>query len=314
MLYLTTRDNREAFTAYRALTEDVAQDNGLYIPMRLPKFERSFLSEFSGKSTCEIMAYILNQFFSADLQATDISCCIGNTPLELSESGRKTYIAEAWHNPGRSYEYAVTSISNRLMFPLKASVSSWTRIAVGIAYMFCVYAELCRDGLIGKNRCFDVCVPDDDFSLAIAALYAKKMGISIGKIVVSAGDNSAIWDLINHGQMITGLLDSNQKLTMERLIYCVLGQEEARSYAAACDRKGVYTIPLEMTGLLPENMFGSVVGAERIRSTIERLFNTHGYLLSDNSALCYAGLQDYRAKTGQGSVAVLFGSVRPESD
>lgn len=314
MLYLTTRDHRDAFTAYRALTEDAAKDGGLYIPMRLPLFDQASLSPLVENPFSETVAAVLNQFFSANLNAWDIECCIGKDPLKLSVVGRKTLIAEVWHNYGRSYEYAVSSISDRLLSPLKAPVSSWTRVAIGIAFAFGMFTELCRNDIIDQCDAIDVCVPDGDYSLPAAMLYAKQMGLPIGKIIISSGANSAIWDLINHGQMSTVLLNCVQKLAMERLICCTVGQNEVVSYSAACDRHGVYSVPEDKMDALPGVLFGSVVGKERIRSTIDNVYNSNGYVLSENTALCYAGLQDYRAKTGQGGLAVLFGASRPESD
>ena len=40
MLYVTTRNNRDAYTAQRVLRENRGPDGGLYVPFREPVFSR----------------------------------------------------------------------------------------------------------------------------------------------------------------------------------------------------------------------------------------------------------------------------------
>ena len=46
MLYVTTRDSRDAYTANRALSENRGPEGGFYVPMRLPHFEAEELKGF----------------------------------------------------------------------------------------------------------------------------------------------------------------------------------------------------------------------------------------------------------------------------
>lgn len=313
MLYLSTRDSNETYTAQKALTQDHAADGGLYIPFKLPEIDEQQLDNFVKNGFCYSVAEILNRLFPCRFSAWDVETCIGRTPVKIGNPGRKTLIAETWYNPGGCYDYAVKSISDKLRGENGVPVSSWTRVAVSIAFTFGIYAELIRSGLLPSAEPFDVCVNDGDMSFPAAVLYAKQMGLPIDKHVVSSMDNSALWDLVNHGQLGTSLLKPVQKIGTERLICTLLGQDQTDSYAAACQRHGVYTAPEESMSSLSENMFASVVGKDRIESVIGNVFKTSGYMLASDAAVCYGGIQDYRSKTGQGRLAVLIGLTAPKA-
>lgn len=313
MLYLSTRDAHEAFTAHKALSEDNAPDGGLYIPFKLPEIDTSQLECFIKAGFCHTVAEILNRFFACRLSAWDVETCIGRTPVKIGNPGRKTLIAESWYNPGSCYDYTVETINDKLCGIMHAQVCSWTRVAVSIAFTFGVYGELIRSDLLHRGESFDICVNDGDMSFPAAILYAKQMGLPINKLVVSSIDNSALWNLVNHGQLGTSLLKPVQKIGAERLVCGLLGQDQVESYAAACQRHGVYTAPEERMPYLSEVLFASVVGKDRIEPVIGNVFKTSGYMLASDAAVCYGGIQDYRSKTGQGRLAVLFGLTAPKA-
>lgn len=313
MLYLSTKDPHEAFTAYKALTDDIAVDGGLYIPFKLPEIDAAQLDNLIDSSFCHTVAEILNRFFSCKLSAWDMETCIGRKPIRIGNPGRKTLVAEAWYNPGNCYEYAVETINDKLCGISHAPVRSWTRVAVGIAFAFGVYCELIHNDLLDRNEYFDICVNDGDMSFPAAILYAKQMGLPINRIVISSKDNSALWDLVNHGQLGTSLLKPVQKIGAQRLICGLLGQDQIESYTAACQRHGVYLAPEEKVSGLSDIIFASVIGKERIESVANNVYKTCGYSLASDTAVCYGGIQDYRSKTGQGKPAVLFGLTAPNA-
>ena len=312
MRYMTTRTPEDCYTPQQVLMEDTAPDGGLFIPAQLPHFDDEQLAALVEEGFCGAVAGVLNQLLGTDINAWDVGFSVGRTPVKFSGVGRKVLVAEAWHNPGLSYSYAVSGINGRIMNDRNAPVSSWTAVAVGVAYLLGIYAELLRDRKDEQTDFIDICISDGNFTLPTAALYAKQMGLPVGKVIVSSGASSAVWDLINRGQMGTSLLQQSQKIGMERLIYSAFDHEQVSSYVAACQRHGVYSVPEEKLDELPQMMFGAVVSDDRTRSIIGNVFKSFDYKLSNDTAVCYGGVQDYRAKTGQGRLALIFGTCKPE--
>ena len=60
MLYVTTRDNRETYTANRALTESRGPDGGFYVPFRMPVFSEEEIRSLGDKSFGQCVSEVLN--------------------------------------------------------------------------------------------------------------------------------------------------------------------------------------------------------------------------------------------------------------
>ena len=99
MLYVTTRNNRDAFTAQRALTENRGPDGGLYLPFREPSFSPEELTELLEQPFNQCVAQVLNLLFRKGLTAWDVDFAAGKNPVRLKELGQRIFVAEAWHNP-----------------------------------------------------------------------------------------------------------------------------------------------------------------------------------------------------------------------
>lgn len=313
MLYVTTKGVNDAFTAYKALTENTASDGGMYIPFSLPLFDKQQIDEIVSLGFCECVAAILNRFFPSRLSAWDVETCIGRNSVRIAAAGRKILIAETWYNPGASYEYAVSALNDKLLGEHRICACSWVRVAIGIAYLFALYGQMRQANTISADDSIDISVREDDFSLPVAALYCSMMGLPFGRIIVCSSRNSAIWDLVNHGKIGTSLLLPEQKTAFERVVFCLLGKEQVELYSSACQRHGVYAVPDDRFEILPRKLFGAVVGNERIDSIISNVFKTNGYKLSSDAAVCFGGVQDYRAKTGQGGLTLIWSSDAPDS-
>ena len=66
MLYLTTRDKHDTFTAHRALQENTAPDGGCYAPISFPVYESKQLASIREKSFGQNVADILNILIERD--------------------------------------------------------------------------------------------------------------------------------------------------------------------------------------------------------------------------------------------------------
>ena len=167
---------------------------------------------------------------------------------------------------------------------------------------------------VKEGETFDIAVNAGDLTAPMAAWYARKMGLPLGMILCGCSENSGIWDLIHHGQFSTGssicqsrLPEADLPLTegLERLIYEILGMEEADHYRQICERKGTYQLLPERLGMLAEGLYGAVVGFRRIGDTVRSLYRTNGYIASPYTALSAGALQDYRAATSESRLTLV---------
>lgn len=291
MLYRTTRSTDLCETAHRALCASRAPDGGVYLPLRFPQIAREKLH------TCPPgawMAEILNLFFPAKLAEQTLSLLMGRRPIRLTALHHRITAAECWHTPERSLSQTVSRLSVYLGGPEAAS--SWTRIAVRIGVLFWIFSELDAESDV------DVALPGGDLTDGMAAWYAREMGLPIGTIVCAA-ESGVLWELVNHGELHT---DTALPAELERLIEAAFGTEETARYLDALRCGGCYRPPADRLEQLREGFYAAVVSQDRQRS-LSRLASRPGaYPFDADSALAFAGLQDFRTHSGERRSALLL--------
>jgi len=311
MLYVSTRNRAEVFTAHRALHEDLAPDGGRFVPFRLVTCSADELAQFKERSFGDTVAHILNLFFAVRLNGWDVDTCIGRSPVKLVALGRRTVVGEIWHNPDSAYAYIENSLYCK-MTGIASATTDWARIAIRIAVLFGLFGELAKTGVTS----FDIAVTAGDFSLPMAAWYARMMGLPIGMIICSCSENGSVWDLIHRGEYNTSTvkmkiplpqLDVVHPVGLERLIFGTLGDNEVLKYLSVSQKGSVYHLSdAEALAKLNDKLYACVVGEKRVDAVISSVYRTNDYIMDPYTALSYGGLQDYRAKTGENRTTLLL--------
>lgn len=324
MLYLSTKNQYDTYTAYRAIHSDAAPDGGMYVPFRLPHLDADAVRSLSQKSTCANMAEILNLFFGTGITELDLEYVLGRNHTRLSTMAHRVIIGELWHNVQWNYENTVRAVSDTLRREGMGDLpSDWVETAVRIASIFALYGQTVAEGVLEQGEMLDIAVPVGDFSAPMAAWYARKMGLPIGVIICGCNENSALWDLMNLADMSTGdtvaetltpLCDHQVPPGLPRLVFETLGLNEALRFDEVC-KKGRHFAPAEdQFDLIKSGFFTAVSSISRIDSVIRNVNSTTGYVLSPYDALAYGALLDYRSKSGQGSTCLLISERCPICD
>lgn len=322
MLYVTTRDKNDAFTAYRALGEDRGPDGGFYVPFQLPHFDREQINELKNKSFGQNVADILNLMFSARLDGWDVDFCIGRYPTRQVAMSHRIVFAELWHNPDMDFARVVRNLTSRIrgIEDTTGEPSNWAKIAVYIAVLFAVFGELEQGNDVDCDRPVDVAVPTGDFSVPMAVWYAREMGLPIANIVCGCNENSSAWDLLHHGQIHTDAVavktatpdcDFAVPAELERLISAVLGTKEALQFLDTCAAGKVYKPPVLQFEDLRRGMYAGVVSKQRMESLISSVYRTNTYILDPYTALAYGSLQDYRTRYAESRTALVISTCSP---
>lgn len=294
MLYVSTRNPANTYTAHRAIYEATPPEGGLYAPFHLPKFSQEEMNELRSGSCAQAVTQILNSLFSLRLDQENVADVIGRAPFRLAEMSHKLIIAEGFQNPAGSFSYLIKGLYN-LMTDGKSRGKmpvGWPYIGIQIALLFGVFTE-------EKNRLrtFDVAVSSGDFAELTAVCYARDMGLPIARIVCTGVDDSYIWDLLNKGSCPV-VKDGY----FESFLYYLFGSVEGDSIA----------VDEEKQAFLNDKFSAAVVGGDRAASVVTSMYRSNGYALSADAALAYGGLQDYRAATGVSNDTLILAKVKPE--
>ncbi len=318
MLYISTRNTVDVYTAHRALHETRAPDGGFYVPFRLPVFTVEELSAIKAQSPGDSVAQILNLFFGMRLNGWNVECAVGRSVFKLEAIGHRLVIAEIWRNPEGSDSYLFKRLYALLCGDEMEGrlPSGWAYIAIEIALLFGIYSAMKNVPESG----FNMAVTSGAFADATAIQFAAHMGLPINITICTCNENSAVWDFINRGELTTNPavvktdlleLDVSQPAYMEFFIFKKLGIVEVQRYLGACKLKATYYIDELQLETLNENLFSAVVSTNRVGVITTSMYNTNRYSMDPYTALVYGGLQDYRARTGENKYTLILAKQSP---
>lgn len=295
------------------------------MPFQMPELNREQILALKDKTFGQIVADILNLFFSARLDGLDVDFCVGRYPVKLIAMSHRIVIGETWHNPDWSFGRMVRNLSGRIRGTEDTpdQPTNWAEISVRIAVLFGLFGELERVGIADPDHPIDLSVMAGDFSAPMSAWYAREMGLPIANIICSSNENAAVWDLIHHGELRTNQplietqipqADISLPSDLERLIYHTLGRVEVHRYLQTVQRGGTYVPPVDRFETLRKGIYAAVISGRRTESIIPSVYRTSTYLLGPGSALAYGGLQDYRASTGETRPSMILTEKSPMLD
>ena len=325
MLYITTRSKNDPQTTRKSLASDRGTDGGLYIPFQMPTYTEDEIAALADKTFGQCVADVLNQFFGCKLTSSDVDFTIGRLPLKFTSMNHRILVAELWRNIMRDFSWTEKALCDLICVNLSCapSCTSWMKIAVRVAVLFGIFGELLGNGAVSHVNKIDVSVPTMDFSVPMAVWYARSMGLPIGNIICSCNENSGLWELLHLGEMrmdtpvvatTTPMADIAVPAELERLVYAVGGYDAVDSYLEAMGKNRIYRPAEELAAQLRKGMFSGVVSRDRLDALIPSVYRTNSYILGTYTALAYGGLMDYRAKTGQTSVALILAERSAMSD
>lgn len=290
MLYVTTRNDQNAFTVQRIMAQSRGADGGLYLPLHFPRFSDEDLKKLRAQSFNQRIASVLNLFFSSKLSGWDIDFSVGRYPVRLRDLSHRIILGEFWHNLQWKYDYFENKLAELICCENTES-GSWTAIAIRMAILAGALLE--REET--EYDKMDVAVAANDFSVPISAWYLGKMGFPVGNVICCCTENNLLWELVCLGQMKT---DDAVPDNLERLVSDCGGIGEAAYFSSCCSDRSIYSASDATLENLRQRMHVSVVSGDRVETAVPNVFSTYDYILQAESALAYCGLMDYRTKTG----------------
>ena len=299
MLYITTRSNTDTYTAYRALCANSAPDGGHFVPFKLPRISELKLRSYTEGSFNQTVAEILNLFFGTDLTTWDMEISFGKNPPDFLNMNHRIVVSKLWHNADGSFDHVVERLYNQLcgVREAPAVAGNWANTAIRIAFLFGIYGQLVRTGLLEDSETIDIVASAEELLMPMAAYYAHQMGLPIKMIICACDDSCNIWDLIHHGTVSPAAHTPTMSLGIERLLQATLGRDAVHDFMACRTTGKSFVIIEDNLEKIPNEFFCAVAGAGRADATVNSIYRSSGYIVDPKTALCFSALQDYRATT-----------------
>ena len=302
MLYVTTRNPDETYIIREVLQANYAPDGGFFIPDKLSVLSDGERYAIAAMSPCEAIAKALNLLYGTELTAWNIECAVGRNPVRIESVGHNLRMAELWHNPKQSLDFMCRYLYSALTGRTGGEPEGWNMVAIRIALLF----GICAEGSFTPANKFDLAVSADEPVDFVAALYAKDMGLPIGRILYACNDDDSVWRLMAKGVCPTApdsTLPWELNICSSYLSWFLNNNTDSAQCRIDADRMSQ----------LHQTVYTAVISYHRAAQIISGVFYTNGYLLDPQSALAYGALQDYRAITGNNRQTVILCKQKPNT-
>jgi len=203
-----------------------------------------------------------------------------------------------------------------------ANSINWGRLVPQIVYYISTYCELVANEEIANGDLINVVVPTGNFGNILAAYYAKKMGLPIGKLICASNANNVLTDFIR-----TGVYDRNRAFhttispsmdilissNLERLLYDLVDGDDAviRGWFSALSSEGKYEVSDEVKEKLSAEFYGGCCDDSETKATIKRIFDKYSYLCDSHTAVAVKVYEDYLNETGDRTKTVIASTASP---
>ncbi len=195
------------------------------------------------------------------------------------------------------------------------------RLLPQIVYYVKAWRSLRDSGALGSDGRMDVAVPTGNFGNILAAWYAKRMGLPIGRLICASNSNRVLADFF-----ATGRYDRNRALlqttspsmdilvssNLERLLFHASGEDPGRTayLMDGLSREGSFAL-----GDSERDFLGDFVGGwaddKEAGAEIAATFAGTGYLIDPHSAVAVAVLSKIRKREGLIRPTVIASTASP---
>ena len=195
------------------------------------------------------------------------------------------------------------------------------RLVPQIVYYVYAYAQLVKTGAIQAGQEVNFSVPTGNFGNILAAYYAKKIGLPIGKLVCASNENNVLTDFFknkvydkNRPFKVTTSpsMDILVSSNLERLIFHLVGNRADLTAALMKDlqEKGSYQLEAYQEDILDLFAAGFASEAETAQE-IKALYQAASYVEDPHTAVASAVYKAYQEETGDDKPAVIVSTASP---
>ena len=204
-----------------------------------------------------------------------------------------------------------------------ANSINFGRLVPQVVYYFSAYADLLAAGEIALGDKVNFCVPTGNFGDILAADYAAKAGLPVGRLICASNENNVLTDFIRTGvydisgrafyRTISPSMDILISSNLERLLFDLSGGDGGRiaGLMAQLKAEGRYQVDGAMLDALQARYSAGYVDEDGIRAEIRRAWQEDGYLMDTHTAVASAVLRAYRAETGDRTASVIVSTASP---
>ena len=281
---------------------------------------KAALEGFADVSGVRIIVFYPENGVSA-IQKLQMTTQKGNNVCVCAIKGNfddaQTGVKAVFSDPGMAKKMA----ERGLVFSSANSIN-FGRLVPQIVYYVSAWCDLVKTGRLKRGEKFNVAVPTGNFGNILAAVYAKKMGLPVGRFICASNRNRILTDFIR-----TGVYDRNREFylttspsmdilissNLERMLYHLHDGDGAAVARLMADlkTKGRYEIDGDRLKRLQTDFWGGFCDDARAEEAIRNLFKERKMLCDTHTAVAVDVLAQYRKETGDAAPCVIASTASP---
>ena len=195
------------------------------------------------------------------------------------------------------------------------------RLLPQVAYYIYGYVKLVESGVIKAGEPANITVPTGNFGNILAAYYAYRMGLPVGKLICASNENKVLTDFFTDGvydKKRPFVLTSSPSMdilvssNLERLIYQAAGCDAAATAErmASLSGTGKYEITPEMRAQLSV-FYGGFAPETDVFTKIHEVYEKDGYVLDPHTAVAAAVYSSWRKASGDDTPTIIASTASP---
>jgi threonine synthase len=216
---------------------------------------------------------------------------------------------------------AASYLAERGMRLSSANSINIARLLPQIVYYVSAWRDMRDLGALGPGEAMDVAVPTGNFGNILAAWYAKRMGLPIGRLICASNRNRVLTDFFHDGRYDRNRpffktespsMDILVSSNLERLVFHATGEDPARTSALMRElaEGGRYSLTEAEEEALSDFEAGWA-GEDEAAEAMRRLFEAEGYLIDPHTAVALAVLERMREERGDSRPTLVASTASP---
>jgi threonine synthase len=203
-----------------------------------------------------------------------------------------------------------------------ANSINWGRLLPQIVYYISAYLDLCKEGALKSGDKINIAVPTGNFGNILAAYYAGRMGVPIGKLICAANTNNVLTDFIRKGvyncnrpfeKTISPSMDILISSNLERLLFEITAHDASKvaAWMEELKSRGNYDVGPEVYQQVADCFWSDCCSDQETIATIRRTWQKDHYLIDTHTAVAVNVYEKYLQSTGDNSVTVIASTASP---
>lgn len=188
-----------------------------------------------------------------------------------------------------------------------ANSINFGRLAPQIAYYFSAYLDLVSSGQTQMGEKVNFAVPTGNFGNILAAYYAKRMGLPVGKLICASNKNNILTDFIRTGtydkrrefyRTMSPSMDILISSNLERLLFELADRDPVRVRLRMdkLAQEGVYDLYDDELEEVQKLLWADFCGEDETVETIYEFFEEYQYPMDTHTACAMYAASNYMAQ------------------